>query len=43
MFVQNRAKGGIEGTHKAPFAHEHEYIEALQEAVEVLKPSAIIG
>ena len=40
---QNRAKGGIEGTHKVPFAHEHAYIETLQEAVEVLKPTAIIG
>ncbi|XP_065175858.1 NADP-dependent malic enzyme-like [Sycon ciliatum] len=43
LVVKNRAKGGIEGTHKVPFAHEHAYIETLQEAVEVLKPTCIVG
>ncbi len=29
--------------HKAPYAHEHPYIETLPEAVKALKPTALLG
>ncbi len=30
-------------THKAPYAHEHEYIDNLLDAIRTLKPTALLG
>ena len=39
---QNRPKGGITG-HKAVFAKDHTPVDKLEDAVKVVKPTAIIG
>lgn len=42
LIVKNRPKGGI-NEHKAHFAHEHEPINTLTEAVDQIKPTILIG
>jgi malate dehydrogenase (oxaloacetate-decarboxylating)(NADP+) len=42
LFVQNRPKGGI-STEKAPFAQDHAPVDSLEEAVNIIKPSCIVG
>lgn len=42
LIVKNRPKGGI-NEHKAHFAHEHAPVDTLAEAVEILKPTILIG
>lgn len=42
LIVKDRPKGGI-SEHKANFAHEHEPIDTLAEAVNEVKPTILIG
>lgn len=42
LIVKNRPKGGI-SEHKEQFAHEHEPIDTLAEAVDEIKPTILIG
>lgn len=42
LIVKDRPKGGI-NQHKAHFAHEHEPIDTLAEAVDEIKPTILIG
>lgn len=42
LIVKNRPKGGLT-EHKEPFAHEHEPIDTLAEAVDEIKPTILIG
>lgn len=42
LIVKNRPKGGI-SEHKVDFAHEHEPIDTLAEAVDEIKPTILIG
>lgn len=42
LIVKNRPKGGL-SEHKAHFAHEHEPIDTLAEAVDEIKPTILIG
>ncbi|CAE1265250.1 E1.1.1.40 [Acanthosepion pharaonis] len=42
LIVKDRPSGGITG-HKAHFAKDHRPVDTLQEAVEILKPTALIG
>lgn len=42
LIVKNRPKGGLTH-HKEPFAHEHEPVDTLAEAVDKLKPTVLIG
>lgn len=42
LIVKNRPEGGI-NVHKEEFAHEHEPVKTLTEAVKILKPSILIG
>lgn len=42
LIVKNRPKGGI-NEHKQHFAHEHAPVDTLAEAVDVLKPTVLIG
>ena len=41
LLVKHR--GDAFPAHKAPFAHDHPFVATLAEAVEVLKPTALIG
>jgi len=42
LIVNNRPKGGISG-HKKDFAKDHAPIDALEDVVKAIKPTAIIG
>lgn len=42
LIVKDRPKGGI-NEHKAHFAHEHAPVDTLAEAVDILKPTILIG
>ncbi|XP_031639001.1 NADP-dependent malic enzyme isoform X2 [Contarinia nasturtii] len=42
LIVKDRPKGGI-NEHKAHFAHEHEPVNTLAEAVDQIKPTILIG
>lgn len=42
LIVKDRPKGGLT-EHKAHFAHEHEPVDTLTEAVDIIKPSILIG
>lgn len=42
LIVKNRPKGGLTH-HKEPFAHDHEAVDTLSEAVDKLKPTVLIG
>lgn len=42
LIVKDRPKGGI-SEHKTQFAHEHEPIDTLAEAVDKMKPTILIG
>ncbi|KAL3882184.1 hypothetical protein ACJMK2_028552 [Sinanodonta woodiana] len=42
LLVNNRPKGGISG-HKKDFAKDHKPVDTLEEAVKLIKPSALIG
>lgn len=42
LIVKNRPKGGL-SEHKAHYAHEHEPVDTLVEAVRELKPTILIG
>lgn len=42
LIVKGRPKGGI-SQHKAHFAHEHEPVDTLVEAVDEIKPTILIG
>lgn len=42
LIVKDRPKGGI-NEHKVHFAHEHEPVDTLAEAVDQIKPTILIG
>ncbi len=42
LIVKDRPEGGIT-THKSPFAHRHRPIKNLDDIVNELKPSVLIG
>lgn len=42
LIVKDRPKGGLT-VHKEHFAHEHEPIDTLAEAVDVIRPTILIG
>jgi len=42
LIVKDRPKGGI-NHHKSKFAHAHEPVDTLTEAVLMLKPTVLIG
>lgn len=42
LIVKDRPKGGI-SEHKVHFAHEHAPVDTLAEAVDVIKPTILIG
>lgn len=42
LIVKDRPKGGLT-EHKIHFAHEHEPIDTLEEAINVVKPTVLIG
>lgn len=42
LIVKDRPKGGL-NHHKLKFAHQHEPVDTLAEAVKLLKPSVLIG
>lgn len=42
LIVKNRPKGGIT-EHKVHFAHEHAPVDTLAEALNILKPTILIG
>ncbi|KAL7021929.1 hypothetical protein ACKWTF_012072 [Chironomus riparius] len=42
LIVKDRPKGGI-NHHKSKFAHPHEPVDTLAEAVNILKPTVLIG
>lgn len=42
LIVKNRPKGGLT-RHKEQFAHEHEPVDTLAEAVDIIKPTILIG
>lgn len=42
LIVKNRPKGGI-SEHKIHFAHEHAPVDTLAEAVDIIKPTILIG
>ncbi|XP_055908430.1 NADP-dependent malic enzyme isoform X2 [Eupeodes corollae] len=42
LIVKNRPSGGL-SEHKLHFAHEHEPVDTLAEAVDIIKPSILIG
>jgi malate dehydrogenase (oxaloacetate-decarboxylating)(NADP+) len=42
LIVKDRPKGGI-NHHKSKFAHAHEPVDTLAEAVNILKPTVLIG
>lgn len=42
LIVKNRPSGGL-SEHKLHFAHEHEPVDTLAEAVDVIKPNILIG
>lgn len=42
LLVKNRPKGGL-SEHKDPFAHAHEPVDTLAEAVNNVKPTILIG
>lgn len=42
LIVKNRPKGGLT-EHKEPFAHDHLPVDTLAEAVDVLRPTILVG
>lgn len=42
LIVKDRPKGGL-SRHKAQFAHEHEPVDTLADAVNIIKPTILIG
>ena len=42
LIVKDRPKGGLTH-HKSKFAHEHAPVDTLAEAVNIIKPTVLIG
>lgn len=42
LIVKNRSSGGLQ-EHKMPYAHEHREVATLKEAIDALKPTALLG